>query len=106
MSLALRKRPEVAACAAAPASRAEAMARQLAQMLPHVARVRVRLQDPRTPWPHLELTATDEHGEKVRVTRTQALSAARWVIRTHPGAGWQQPHTFDLRTALLDGGDA
>jgi hypothetical protein len=106
MTPALRKRSEVPACAAVSAPRAEALARQRAQMLPHVARVRVCLQDPRTPWPHLELTATDEHGHRVRVTRTQALCAARWVIRTHPNAGWQQPHTFDLRTALLDGGEA
>ncbi|MFB7270696.1 hypothetical protein [Streptomyces sp. NPDC056244] len=54
----------------------------------------------------MEMTAADETGAAVRVTRTQALIAARAVIRTHPDAGWQEPHTFDLRTAWLDGGVA
>ncbi|WP_279577675.1 hypothetical protein [Streptomyces sp. YIM 98790] len=37
------------------------------------------------------------------LTRAQVLTAARCIIRTYPDAGWQQPRTFHLRTALLDG---
>ncbi|OEV03751.1 hypothetical protein AN219_37905 [Streptomyces nanshensis] len=106
MSPALRKRPEVAARAAAPAPRAEALARQLAQILPHVPRVRIRRPGLRTPWPQLELPATDENGATGRLNRIQALSAPRWVIRTHPGADGLLPHTVDLRTVLLGGGGA
>ncbi|MBV9024172.1 MAG: transcriptional regulator [Streptomycetaceae bacterium] len=74
-------------------------------MLPQAAAVHVQLLDGRrTRWPHLELTATDAVGAEVRVNRAQALTAARAVIRTHPDASWQRGHTFDLRTALLDGG--
>jgi hypothetical protein len=105
MSTALRKRPDHLACAAAPTPRAQDLARRLSAMLPQAAAVHLRLLDGRrTRWPHLELTATDEAGAEVRVNRTQALTAARAVIRTHPDAGWQRGHTFSLRTALLDGG--
>lgn len=78
------------------------LAEHLSGMLPQAATVKVRLQGPQTVWPHTGLTACDAAGARIRVSRTQALTAARWIIRAHPNAGWQRPHTFDLRTAQLD----
>lgn len=86
---------------------AERLAAQLASMLPGAVVVRVRLQDPRTLWPHLRLTAVNDHGHTLRVPRAKALTLARWIIRSFPHAGWATTgHAFDLRTAKLHGLDA
>lgn len=81
----------------------ERLAAQLTSMLPGVAVVQVRLQGPRTLWPHLGLTALNERGRKLRVPRAKALTIARWIIRSFPHAGWAATdvHAFDLRTAEL-----
>lgn len=86
-----------------PTLHARRLADHLSAMLPQAATVRVRLQGPQTLWPHIGLTARDASGARVRVSRTQALTAARWIIRAHPNAGWQRPRVFDLRTAQLGG---
>ncbi len=105
MSTALQKRPQGQFAYATPSgSRARSLARQLSVMLPDAAVIRVRLLDPMTAWPHMEATATDESGARVRVNRTQRITAARWIIRTYPDAGWQNPHIFDVRLACLDAG--
>lgn len=91
-----------------PSGPAERLAAQLASMLPEAAVVQVRLQGPRTLWPHLGLTAVNDHGRPVRVPRAKALTIARWIIRSFPQAGWAASggHAFDLRTAELRGLEA
>lgn len=86
-----------------PGPRPEEMARRLAAMMPRAAVLTVRFQGPHEPWPHLEVRALDADGTPLRITRTQELVSARWIIRAHPHAGWQAPRTFDLRTAHLGG---
>ncbi len=87
---------------------AERLAAQLTSMLPGAAVVQVRLQGPRTLWPHLGLTAVNERGHALRVPRAKALTIARWIIRSFPQAGWAASggHAFDLRTAQLRGLEA
>lgn len=86
---------------------AEGLARQLASMLPGAAIVQVRLQGPRTLWPHLGFTAVDDQGERLRVPRAKGVTIARWIIRSFPHAGWATTgHAFDLRTAKLHGLEA
>ena len=85
-----------------PTLHARRLAEHLSGMLPQAASVEVRLLGPQTLWPHIKVTANDASGTRVRVTRAQALTAARWIMRAHPDAGWQKPHAFDLRTAQLD----
>ncbi|WP_433549168.1 transcriptional regulator [Streptomyces sp. CA-294286] len=80
------------------------LATRLSVMMPQTVRLCIALQDGRTAWPHLHVTASDAAGADVRINRTQAQTAARWIIRAHQDAGWQRPRTFDLRTATLDGG--
>ncbi|MFJ4800105.1 transcriptional regulator [Streptomyces murinus] len=87
---------------------AERLAAQLASMLPGAAVVQVRLQGPRTLWPHLGLTAVNERGQALRVPRAKALTIARWIIRSFPQAGWAATggKAFDLRSARLSGLEA
>ncbi|MGW4883485.1 transcriptional regulator [Streptomyces murinus] len=87
---------------------AERLAAQLASMLPGAAVVQVRLQGPRTLWPHLGLTAINERGQALRVPRAKALTIARWIIRSFPQAGWAATDgkAFDLRSARLSGLEA
>ncbi|MFI5804438.1 transcriptional regulator [Streptomyces sp. NPDC051561] len=80
------------------------LATRLSAMMPQAVKLRIALKDGRTTWPHLDVTASDAADVKVSINRTQAQTAARWIIRAHREAGWQHPRTFDLRTALLDGG--
>lgn len=90
-----------------PSGPAKRLAAQLASMLPEAAVVQVRLQGPRTLWPHLGLTAVTDRGRHLRVPRAKALTIARWIIRSFPHAGWAASgHAFDLRTAELRGMEA
>lgn len=102
MSTAMCKGPQATAPARSGPSVGE-LGRRLSSMMPGTATVRVALQGPHTPWPHLEVRAYSEAGDRVRISRTQQLVAARWIIRAHPEAGWQQPRAFDLSTAILGG---
>ncbi|WP_232544214.1 transcriptional regulator [Streptomyces buecherae] len=88
--------------------RAERLAAQLASMLPGAAVVQVRIQGPRTLWPHLGLTVLNSGGRTLRVPRAKALTIARWMIRSFPHAGWAASggRAFDLRTAELRGLEA
>ncbi|WP_327255449.1 transcriptional regulator [Streptomyces sp. NBC_01244] len=106
MSTPLRERPSVEACAEPPTIRSRMLAQRLERMLPQAAQVRVKLMDGRTAWPHLDVRATNATGGAVRISRTQAHVAARWIIRCHPGADWALARTFDLRTGSLGGGAA
>ncbi|WP_327376570.1 transcriptional regulator [Streptomyces sp. NBC_01216] len=91
-----------------PSGPAERLAAQLSSMLPEAAVIQVRLQGPRTLWPHLGLTAVSARGRTLRVPRAKALTIARWIIRSFPQAGWAASggHAFDLRTAELRGLEA
>lgn len=91
-----------------PSGPAERLAAQLSSMLPEAAVVQVRLQGPRTLWPHLGLTAVNARGRTLRIPRAKALTIARWIIRSFPQAGWAASggHAFDLRTAELRGLEA
>ncbi|MFJ6459749.1 transcriptional regulator [Streptomyces sp. NPDC091387] len=91
-----------------PSGPTERLAAQLSSMLPEVAVVQVRLQGPRTLWPHLGLTAVNASGRTLRVPRAKAVTIARWIIRSFPQAGWAASggHAFDLRTAELRGLEA
>ncbi|MZD56807.1 transcriptional regulator [Streptomyces sp. SID5606] len=91
-----------------PSGPAERLAAQLSSMLPEAAVVQVRLQGPRTLWPHLGLTAVNARGRILRIPRAKALTIARWIIRSFPQAGWAASggHAFDLRTAELRGLEA
>ncbi|MFJ6783814.1 transcriptional regulator [Streptomyces yangpuensis] len=106
MSTPLRERPSIDACAESPSLQARMLAQRLEGMLPQAAQVRVKLMDGRTAWPHLDVRATNAAGGSVRISRTQAHVAARWIIRCHPGADWALARTFDLRTGFLAGGAA
>ncbi|MGW3163331.1 transcriptional regulator [Streptomyces sp. NPDC001142] len=89
----------------APLGTAEQLAAQLTSMLPGAAVVQVRLQGPRTLWPHLRLVAVNDYGRRLPVPRAKALAIARWIIRSFPHAGWATAggQAFDLRTARLHG---
>ncbi|MER5968545.1 transcriptional regulator [Streptomyces sp. NPDC002055] len=88
-------------------ARAERLAAQLTSMLPGAVVVQVRLQGPRTLWPHLGLTALNECGQALRVPRAKSLPMARWIIRCFPHARWATTgHAFNLRTAELRGLEA
>ena len=97
------KAPQANPVAARPGPQPDELARRLAAMMPRAAILSIRLQAPNKPWPHMEVQAEDAEGQPVPLSRTQQLVAARWTIRTHPDAGWQNPRTFDLRTACLGG---
>lgn len=92
----------------APSGTADRLATQLSSLLPEAAVVQVRLQGPRTLWPHLGLTAVNANGRTLRVPRAKALTIARWIIRSFPQAGWaaSDGQAFDLRTAELRGLEA
>lgn len=95
--------------AGAASGPAERLAEQLTSLLPpEAAVVQVRLQGPRTLWPHLGLTAVNDRDHVLRVPRAKALTIARWIIRSFPQARWAASggHAFDLRTAQLRGLDA
>jgi hypothetical protein len=70
-------------------------------MIAGAATLRVSQWDPGRTWPALFLRAYDEHGRAVAVTRVQGLTAARWIMRAHPGTDWSEPHDFDVATATL-----
>jgi hypothetical protein len=85
----------------APTGLQRRLARALADMIDGAASVRVSQRDPQQSWPTPFLRAYDEHGRPVPVTRVQRLTAARWIIRAHPGIDWSEPYDFDLATATL-----
>lgn len=81
------------------------LAAQLTDMIPGAATVRVGLTDPTRQWPHPHARAADAAGEPIRLSRTTAGIAARWVLRVWPDADWTRPHHLDLATATLTRGD-
>ncbi|MFF4520477.1 hypothetical protein [Streptomyces bluensis] len=59
------------------------------------------LHEPTKVWPHPHARAYSAAGEPITLNRTQAVTAARWIIRTHPDAAWGDVYDFDLATARL-----
>ncbi|MFE4632293.1 transcriptional regulator [Streptomyces sp. NPDC056773] len=106
MTSALRKRLPNPNSVEAPSIRARTLAQRLTTMLPRATSLHIRLQDGRTAWPHLDVRATASSGRVVRINRTQAHVAARWIIRVYPEADWSDRRIFDLRSGALDGGAA
>ncbi|MEU2868663.1 transcriptional regulator [Streptomyces olivoreticuli] len=82
--------------------RVRRLADRLSVMLPGATRIRINATDMLTFRSRLTADAYDGADRPVRLSGTQAMTAARWVIRTHPQTNWIRPHTFDLRTARLD----
>lgn len=87
------------------ASRPRRLAAQLADMIPGAATLRVSLADPAQTWPRPHAVARDGAGNRVELSRTTAMIAARWIMRVWPEADWTRPHTFDLVTATLTRSD-
>ncbi|MEU1906559.1 hypothetical protein [Streptomyces hygroscopicus] len=73
----------------------------LADMVPGAATFRVALRAPSRAWPHPHARAYDAEGEQLTLNRTQAVTAARWIIRTHPEVIWGDTYDFDLAAARL-----
>jgi hypothetical protein len=81
------------------------LARQLADMIPGVATIRVSLAGPSQARPHPHAIAKNEADEIVELGRTTARIAARWIMRVWPEADWTRPHAFDLADATLTRSD-
>jgi hypothetical protein len=88
--------------------RSRRLAVLLADMMPGAAIIRINLRKPRTCWPHLHVRVYDASGRRITVPRAKAVAAARWILRAHPQASWDETHDFDvtegvLRTAAASG---
>ncbi|MBM9508037.1 transcriptional regulator [Actinacidiphila acididurans] len=81
------------------------LAAQLADMIPGAATLRVSLTHPEHAWPQPHARAWNAAGERIVLSRTTAMVAARWVTRVWPEADWTRPHVLDLTTAKLICGD-
>ncbi|MEW2399985.1 transcriptional regulator [Streptomyces sp. NPDC046862] len=86
---------------AEPDDRHRRLADLLADMIPGAATFRVTLHDPTQVWPHPHARAYDTAGKAITLTRTQAITAARWIIRTYPQVTWGDVYDLDLATARL-----
>ncbi|EKX65426.1 hypothetical protein [Streptomyces ipomoeae] len=84
-----------------PEDRHRRLADLLADMIPGAATFRVTLHDPTQAWPRPHARAYDAVGKPITLNRTQAITAARWIIRLHPEATWGDLYAFDLATARL-----
>ena len=84
-----------------PDGRHRRLADLLADMIPGAATFRVTLHDPTQAWPHPHARAYDTAGKPITLNRTQAITAARWIIRMYPEATWGDVYDFDLATARL-----
>ncbi|MFI0155780.1 hypothetical protein [Streptomyces lydicus] len=84
-----------------PSARQRRLATLLADMMPGARRVRVSTLAPGRSWPSPYTRAYDEHGRLMTLSRTQGITIARWVIRTHPGAKWEEAYDLDLTTGML-----
>ncbi|MFI1953141.1 transcriptional regulator [Streptomyces xinghaiensis] len=85
-----------------PDDRHRRLADLLADMVPGAATFRVTLLDPTTAWPQPHARAYGTAGGPINLNRTQAVTAARWIIRTHPEVVvWGEAYVFDIATARL-----
>ncbi|MFG3255258.1 hypothetical protein [Streptomyces sp. NPDC048172] len=66
-----------------------------------MAIVRVTQYGPGATWPGVDARAYDLEGHALLMSRAQRVVAARWVIRTHQGVDWTEPHDFDLAAGTL-----
>ncbi|MDX6352862.1 MAG: hypothetical protein QOF84_7652 [Streptomyces sp.] len=73
----------------------------LADMVPGAAFFRVTLLAPGRSWPQPHARAFDADGAPLSLTRTLAVTAARWIIRTHPEIADGEAYAFDVATARL-----
>ncbi|MEV3853134.1 hypothetical protein AB0J38_02285 [Streptomyces sp. NPDC050095] len=89
--------------AQAPAATARQLrlAALLADMVPAARTIRVSQREPERTWPSPYARAYDAHGRLIPLNRAQCLTAARWVMRTHSEANWDEAHDLDLTTGTL-----
>ncbi|MEU6017761.1 hypothetical protein ABZ826_28070 [Streptomyces sp. NPDC047515] len=85
----------------ATGSRQRRLATLLADMVPSARTIRVSQREPERTWPSPHARAYDEQGSLVALNRAQGLTAARWVMRTHPEVNWNEAHDLDLATGVL-----
>lgn len=83
------------------ATRQLRLARILADMVPGAHTLRISQCGPGHTWPSPFSRAYDQHGRLIPLNRAQGMTAARWVIRAHPEASWNEAHDLDLITGIL-----
>ncbi|WP_405852487.1 hypothetical protein OG361_07120 [Streptomyces sp. NBC_00090] len=98
-----RAHPARSAQAPDPATsdRRRRLATLLADIVPGARTIRVSQREPGRTWPSPHARAYDVRGSVVALNRTQGLTAARWVMRTHPEANWSEAYDLDLATGVL-----
>ncbi|WP_353946468.1 hypothetical protein ABII15_35940 [Streptomyces sp. HUAS MG91] len=77
------------------------LAMLLADMLPVARTIRVSQREPECTWPSPYARAYDARGRLLPLNRAQCRTAARWVMRAHPEANWNEAHDLDLATGIL-----
>ncbi|MFF9072754.1 hypothetical protein ACF1A9_10645 [Streptomyces sp. NPDC014872] len=77
------------------------LATLLADMVPGARTIRVSQREPERTWPSPHARAYDEQGRPVALNRAQGLTAARWVMRTHPEVNWNEAYDLDLTNGVL-----
>lgn len=82
-------------------TRSQRLAVFLADLIPGAALIRVSQQEPGYVWPSPYAHAYDAFHCLMTINRTQAKTAARWVIRSRPDVNWTQAYDFDLITGVL-----
>ncbi|WJY50108.1 hypothetical protein QRN89_09920 [Streptomyces chengbuensis] len=82
-------------------SRRRRLATLLADMVPGARTIRVSQREPERTWPSPHTRAYDEQGRPVALNRAQGLTAARWVMRTHPDVNWNEAYDLDLTNGVL-----
>lgn len=70
-------------------------------MVPGARTIRVSQRGPDRTWPSPYARAYDAQGSLVTLNRAQSLTAARWMMRTHPEVNWSETHDLDLATGVL-----
>ncbi|MET9374891.1 hypothetical protein ABZX98_12175 [Streptomyces sp. NPDC002992] len=84
-----------------PSTRQRRLATLLADRVPGARTIRVSQSEPGRTWPSSYARAYDAQGSLVALNRAQGLTAARWVMRTHPEANWNEAYDLDLATGVL-----
>ncbi|MDF3291909.1 transcriptional regulator [Streptomyces silvisoli] len=78
------------------------LAALFADMTPGAAAIRIHFRNPSWTWLHPQARAYDAAGWLQPLTRTQAITAARWPLRARPNAAlWGGGHEFALTSAAL-----
>ncbi|WP_257134323.1 hypothetical protein [Streptomyces sp. st77] len=85
----------------ATSDRRRRLAALLADIVPGARIIRVSQREPGRTWPSPHARAYDAQGSLVALNRARGLTAARWVMRTHPEANWSEAYDLDLATGVL-----